>query len=470
MNWSLLFTSEITTKAISFFTVILLARGLNPAGFGDFNLIISVAAIFAVIANFGMTQVLTRLISREPRKGRALLFGVFRFRLFTALLSSAGLILYFISTGGHSDITLLLFAALYVFSLTAFDLAECVAFGKQVMKISALLNSLASGAWLLALLFFPSGFVSVKSIFVTFVMIDATKTVYYYSMLKKHLRDDSPASEKMTSPIIRQSVPFLWLWILGALGTNLPVILLDRYANAESIGIFAVGMRVLVPFGMIITTLMKAIFPSLSKLYYGDKQLFARRVFDGTLMILLIAGIAGAFFSYISEPFVLMFFGQPYRGAVTIIVYMTWFTVVYVADIFIGTALSASDRQNTLAALATLDFLVMLPLMLWGAKSGAASLAFAKFVTGCIVFCYHWVVVYKITADAFNTNLWIRAVVAVSMLALVSLNPFGISNGLQGLGLIFISVLFILSMNPVFASIRNRGGNQAHLTREGHAG
>ena len=62
-NWSYLFSSDIIQQLLGFFILIKLARELSPEIYGLYGVILSLAAIFSVIANFGSSNVIIRQIS-----------------------------------------------------------------------------------------------------------------------------------------------------------------------------------------------------------------------------------------------------------------------------------------------------------------------------------------------------------------------------------------------------------------------
>lgn len=49
-NWSYLLLSDISQSVINFFVFMLLARKLTPVGYGEFNVILAIVAIFSVVA------------------------------------------------------------------------------------------------------------------------------------------------------------------------------------------------------------------------------------------------------------------------------------------------------------------------------------------------------------------------------------------------------------------------------------
>ena len=53
--------------------VLLAARGLSLSDFGTFNYLLSFAIVFQFLADFGLTNILTREVARHPKNVRHLL-------------------------------------------------------------------------------------------------------------------------------------------------------------------------------------------------------------------------------------------------------------------------------------------------------------------------------------------------------------------------------------------------------------
>ena len=93
-NWGYLLLSNISTQIIGFFVMIFLAKKLSPEGFGHFNIILSIVAIFSVFANSGMNHVLTREVTLSPSSSKAIFFLIVPIRIYSFLISTIALLIY----------------------------------------------------------------------------------------------------------------------------------------------------------------------------------------------------------------------------------------------------------------------------------------------------------------------------------------------------------------------------------------
>ena len=87
-NTVLQLIGRITTMAIAFLILTLLARYLGVEGYGKYTTIIAFLNFFAVIADFGLYLIAARDLAQEidPRKKKAILNNSLGFRIFTAAI------------------------------------------------------------------------------------------------------------------------------------------------------------------------------------------------------------------------------------------------------------------------------------------------------------------------------------------------------------------------------------------------
>jgi len=73
--------------ALQFVTMALLASHLGPAGLGIYTFGVAAAAVFRVLPNFGMVQVVTRDMAQAPERERELLPNLIYLRIGVGIVS-----------------------------------------------------------------------------------------------------------------------------------------------------------------------------------------------------------------------------------------------------------------------------------------------------------------------------------------------------------------------------------------------
>lgn len=397
-NWSYLVTSDVITKFLGFFATIILARNLNPDGYGAYNVILAISAIFTVVANFGMTQVLTREIARNVEISGVIFLRASLIRIFSVILSVIGIYAYFkIFESKYDDIYIIVTCILTI-SITAWDLFESIAFGRQVMKYSAVLNIFSSVIWVLCLFLLPKELFSILNIVGIYAGIDLLKALAYYFLIYKKgfLKKISIEIAPNAKQILMMSLPYLWLWGLGIFSNQVPILFLSKNSGQEEVGYFSIGLRLILPLTIVTNTAMKAIFPNLSVLYKENIEKFRSLVSDGIIVIVFLGSILAFILTVFSIYYIPFLFGEKYLNSVMPFNFLLWFMVLYSMDVLLGTSLSASDRQVILSFLGTIDFIISIPIMYIGAKYGAYYLAISKLIVAFILVSYHWIILKKV--------------------------------------------------------------------------
>lgn len=454
-NWSYLVVSDVVTKVFGFFATILLARTLNPAGYGNYNVILAVAAIFTILANFGMTQVITREIARRTEISGNLFFRVLSIRFISSLLAVLGIVTYFLLLEPQVDEIIVIFTCIITISITAWDLAESVAFGRQIMKYSAIINSIASFVWIASLFLLPKNYFSIFNVLLIFVVIDVLKAGAYFILLKRNKLIIKIESDLVPTykNIIGMSIPYLWLWGMGIFSNQVQILFLAQNSNAEEVGYFSIGLRLMIPLMMVTSTAMKAVFPNLSKLYKDNIDKFQKVISDGLILIMFFGTIIAALLTLTSKYFIPFLFGESYLNSVMPFNFLIWYIIIYSVAVLLGASLSASDRQITLAILGTIDFIIAIPLLYWGSLHGAFYLALAKLGTGIILIFYHWLIFKNILGKRFSIFTWIYIMLFWVSLMCVSILFETFSINLQLLLFIFILIVFYIFPKSPFQNI-----------------
>ena len=448
-NWSYLTVSDAFNQVFQFLVLYKLARELNPDGYGAFNIVYAISMIFWVFANFGMSQIVVREIARNNETSYSLIRKFFIIRLWATVLSVVVLFFYFLFFRSSADSIIIISTIVITISLTAFDFAESIAFGKQIMKYTSFINIGMLFLWAGYLWILPKAYYSIINVLIAYSFLIFLKAFAYYIVLKKLglLKKNNVPDPHSFKKIIQMCLPYLWLWGIGQLMTQVPLLLLEGNSNDTEVGLFSLGMRLILPLIFTVNTAMKAIFPALSKLSLENDQKFKNSINDGALLIIFFGTLAAFFVALISPYLIPLLFGNAYFASVASFNLLIWFGVVYALDILLGTALSASDRQNTLAILATVDFIVSMPLLYYGSFQGSFGLSVMRFLSGMIVIFYHWIVFRKLLGKSFNAIDWIYLLFFFGSICFLSVETFGIN--------IYLKIIIVLVLTSVYFLYKN---------------
>jgi O-antigen/teichoic acid export membrane protein len=452
-NWSYLLTSNVIQQIFGFVVLILLTQKLSPKEFGHFNVIISLATIFAVISNLGMNQVLIREFAVASDRVGDILIKVAPIRIFSFFFSIAIFILYYVVISGNRLDSLHLFVIAIILNLTLWDISESVAFGNKVTKYSSVLAITFSSTWAISIYLFPEKFFSLKAILIVYCLLNFFKAAgYLWIVVKKfiassHERIASESAVLERKEIIKMTIPYMWLFAVVTISNQFPVQFLNVNSGAAEVGFYSVGNKLMIPVMVAISTACSSIFPFLTELHKYNKEQFIKYIKDGFRFILTFGTLIVIILTLTSKYWIVRIFGQEYSQAVVVFNFLVWFGVIGTIDSLLSLALSSSYKQNTLAILASLDFLIFLPLIYFGSHHGAYGMSLARVFAGMIILAYHWIVFVKI----LNIRLSVKEITALYgfFLLALSISLFVSDDFIQ------LKLLLILLVVLLFSFIRN---------------
>lgn len=445
-NWGFLLASDVVQQLSGFAVLIILARKLSPAGYGEFNVIISLVTIFAVFANLGMNQVVIREVAVNPHASRKIFSRILPLRLASYVGTIVALGLYCQLYDKPKSAFLFGCMAVIVFGMSLWDVSESIAFGRKITKYSSFLNISSSLLWLVAVVVVSEEYLDLECIVVIYASIFITKSVVYFliltNMIYSTAERDKCAVQVDVKHVLVMSIPYLWLMVVCAISNQIPVQLLGANANMSEVGYYSVGNKLMIPIVVAISTAFRAAFPFMAEVYSSDKDRFNEYIKKGFGIIVTFGTIVAIIFSMSSLYWIPLIFGQAYVTSIAAFNLLIWYGVISIVDSLLSLALSASYQQNTLAMLATVDLIILLPMLYFGSFHGAYWISAMKLLAGFLMLLYHWIVLARVTGqkifeiDLISLYGYLLSAMAISILV----------NSM------FIQVVLFVTVNILFLS------------------
>lgn len=423
-NWSYLLFSDLSQAVINFFVFVILARKLSPDGFGELNVVLSVFMLFTVFANnIGSNHVITREVTLQPETTLFLLKKLAPLRVFSFIATTIAIVIYTFHTK-NGDISIIVFSSILVFGNSIWDLSESVAFGQLVTKYTTIFNLVFSVTWFIFILLLPVTIITVKIVLVIYCTLFVLKSLaYLYTIIKKYTIDCLSLSDIGIKKILLMSLPYLFMRGLGSLTDQFPILMLSGNCGTTEVGYFSVGSRLIIPITLTVSTGLRAVFPYLTKLFDKDRTLFEQKVVQSFGFVFIWGSIMAFILVNTSSLWIPVFFGTKYVNSIDAFNILAWFGVGMCFDLLLSTILSSTYKQNTLAIITTIDFIVIFPFLYFGAKHGAIGLSFAKLLSLFLVLIYHIVVVKKILKiDIYNYTFFSSVIFFLTLMGISSLN------------------------------------------------
>lgn len=246
---------------------IMLARYLGPSDFGNLAFVITFMAIFQVIANLGMDNLILRDIGDESKSDGAILGTVFTMRLTTGLFCwLIGYIAHGMIYGFDAPLTILMFIALasLVFqSIEVIDLwFRSQGRSKVIVLYRVLVYTISNIIKILLVLYEASLTAFVIMLVVEFTFYALAFLLAYRSL---HTKKKWSVNLALGRSYLIESTPYIISGLSIMIYMRFDQILLKEYLGSAQLGIYAAVIPLATIWYIIPTSLTSSIMPFVSE-------------------------------------------------------------------------------------------------------------------------------------------------------------------------------------------------------------
>lgn len=361
--------ASIGQKIISFAYFTVIARLIGVENTGIYFFALTFTGIFAVMADFGLANVLTRETAKNPAKTQSIFSSIFGGKIIFGAVAYLMAII-FINAFNYPETTkhLVYLAGITMWLDNIHSLFYAVFRAQRNLKyesfgivatqfITLVIGSFALyfklpliwliGAYTCASAFnvFYSGFFAVR---VCLIKIKAT------------------LSWKASKEFINMAWPFALAGIIGRLYSYSDSMLMSKILTERELGWWSVPYKIVFAFQFIPLALSASAYPVFSSLFVSDRVALAK-LFEKSwryLFILVFPLSAGIF--AIAQPFVILVYGANYSASVTPLRILVFSLIFSYLALVSGTLLNAigQQRKQTMIMAIVLIINVILNLIL----------------------------------------------------------------------------------------------------------
>lgn len=443
-NFSYLVIGNVTARAINMVTNVILARWLEPTGYGLYSLILTYISIFSVVASLGMQYITNKYVARNQDYSKKYLYICFTIRFFGYALAVLTLFIY--NTASLKLEAILLYALLLgIFCDSLWGGLQSVAFGMQRMQWNSIIDVSTSVITLciyLILQFIDSNFINVRVVIWIYVVIYFIKNIVYWLTLKyTHLIRGNvhyKSIEKQDFLIfLKEGIPFYVLSLMGLFTNQFPIVFLQNHSGLNEVAYFNTANKLLMPLTILLSTALTALFPNQSQLYVKNHTKFWQQAHKMFFFILFVGSIFSFIISVYRNEIVWILYGDKYKNTGSVMAFQCWYIVMFAFFSLNGNILGASDKQKLLMIESIIYAIITTPIIFWGSYHGAVGLALAYVIASVLNIIYLYAMLYKISGNIMTIRSSIRSIVVMACFALISfLTPVNWS--------IFAKTLFVV--------------------------
>jgi O-antigen/teichoic acid export membrane protein len=380
--------AAVGQKMIAFVYFLFLARIMEPEATGAYFLAISIATMFSVVADFGITPVIIREIAKRPYEAVQQLQIALGTKLpFIALALIGTLGVGYALHYDPSIIFLISLAALVLFLDSIHLLYYGALRGVQKLKYEALgmflgqgISALAGGLvlWLhpslpwLILALATGSFVN--------VFVSISRSIKYFGPdILKPLWNSCQVVF-----LLKAALPFALAAIFVKVYSYVDSIFISKLIDTTAVGIYSIAYKFTYAFQFLPLAFVAALYPGLSALV-GKNPKGLEQTFMKSMWYMMILAVPITFGIWLIAPEMVLLAGDGYRASAPVLRVLVLVLIPIFLDFPIGSLLNASGRQATKTAIMGVTMLINIVLnallipqfqILGAAYAGLASFIF----------------------------------------------------------------------------------------------
>jgi O-antigen/teichoic acid export membrane protein len=364
--------------AIGAASIAVTTRYLGAAGYGSFALALALVQMLGVLADAGLTAVVVREISREPRRTAELVGNALTVRLVLGLgvVAAAALLALVLPYSPDVRRAVLIAGAPFLLGLASSSIAAVFQARLQMWRAAAadVAGRLAAFAALVVVVAADLGFLAV----VASTAVGAAVALAVSVALVRGLAPVGPRGDRVVwRELVVAGVPIGVTLAVNEVYFRADTFILSLFRPFEEVGLYTFAYRVYELLALFPAIVMTSIFPLLSR-FLGARRDAAARVIDAAADLFVAIGVPIAAGGLVLAPeLARLVAGDDFEAAATPLRLLLCAAVPAWVSGLLGYALIAAGRQRSVLALsvAALAINVVLNLALvpsYGPDAAAA--------------------------------------------------------------------------------------------------
>lgn len=388
-----IFTGDIISRGIAFFSSVYLARVLGTEGFGLISIAMAYLGYLVFFADFGLFNIASREVARNEVKRNYRISELLVLRIFMSLLVL--IIGWFALPFIIQDGQLLSLTRGFMLALIphAF-LVEWYFIGRQLYKINALSNIIKNAVYLVLILLFVQSIDHVEQLPLYYVSgLVAAAIILFILFLK-----ENPLQLGI------RGFHILWDGIKAALTVGsgsffaqviqmFPPIAIGYFLSNSDAGEYSAASRLIIIGMMLDRIFVQLLIPNLSKQWSENEELATLNM-DYTMRLMLVLGSMVSIGLFLGAPdFIVWVFGSSYTNSIPIVLVLSFFLFFTFQNSLFSQGLIALGKDlDYLKATSIGGGLALILIAAGASKFGviavAAAVVLSEFIIGAL--SYFW--------------------------------------------------------------------------------
>lgn len=397
---------------------VLIARSLGVEGLGKFGIMTSYVAIFQVVAQVGLPNLLVREVARHREEIPRFLWSGLAVFLTTALAAWAALALVATLLGHPADTyRMVLIAGGSLLPYAAVIASESVLRGVEQMEVIPAVQTVAYTVYLVSTLAVLVTGWSVVALGWTQVAMQATGAVLYLGYLGYRRMIARPRVDlSLSRRLVHQAPHFYVLSLAAIMPDRLGIIIVGKVLGEQASGIFNAAQLFVRALQFVMVGYVEALYPAFSRVFAFQRESFAASTRAGIRYGLVLSAGMVLFLVGWAPLLVGIFRDAEYRAAVPLLWVLAWHLVLFTLAGVLNSALMAANRQDLsmyIALVKVITFvLALVAFTLWWGLMGAV---LGVLTSLSVALALSARAVHRVTRGVPPPGMWARAVLAAAL-------------------------------------------------------
>lgn len=327
-NTSFLLIGKIIAKAISFYTVILVARYLGDVGYGRYNFAFAFISFFSILSELGILRILLREISKNPETAGKMIGNA---TLIKGILSVLAFFLAIVSVnlmGYSTEVVKGVQVASLILLVDMLNTYGIIYEANLKMKYSVfffMLSHLCTFVLIIIITYFNLG---LNLIILATVATNAIQNILTYKYSRKLIKVNFEIDPKICKYLLKESLPLALSSVFTVIYYRIDMVMLSLMIGDAAVGIYSAGYRLSEAFLLIPNVLMVSLFPLMSNLFENHNNTLVFSYEKATKYLFSIALPMAVGTGILSDRIITLVYGNTFKDSSMVLQILIWATAI----------------------------------------------------------------------------------------------------------------------------------------------
>jgi len=343
-----LMLAEGISKGLMFFLTILIARYLGAEGYGIFSFVFAFVALFAVIADFGLSILTIREVARDKSLTKKYIDNIAVMKLILGVIAFILIIIAAQFLNKTPEVRTLIYLAgiwIIIQNFTQFFQSIFRAFEK--MQYEAL-SKIIYSCLLFGIVFFVIWQnLEIKAIIQSYIYASLIAFIFTFILIRKNFTKFwTKIDFDFWKGLLKEAWPFLLSSIFFMIYFKIDTVMLGMLSTNKEVGIYNAAYIIYAGIFILPEIITISFFPKMSETYKKNREIFKKIFFNfrNTLIILSFPLFALLFFW--NNLIINFFYNQEYQGSILILKILSIILLFRLFTYSYGWFLTSTDEQK----------------------------------------------------------------------------------------------------------------------------